>query len=41
MSIETLGRLPRLHASTFRESWVVWSELVGVDIVQQALAQIN
>ncbi|WP_428149049.1 LysR substrate-binding domain-containing protein [Brevundimonas sp.] len=30
MSIETLGRLPRLHASTFRESWDVWSELVGL-----------
>ena len=32
MSIETLGRLPRLHASTFRESWAVWSELVGVSL---------
>lgn len=30
MSIEAMGRLPRLHASTFRESWSVWSELVGV-----------
>ena len=32
MTIEALGRLPRLHASTFRESWAVWSELVGVPL---------
>lgn len=30
LTIEAMGRLPRLHASTFRESWTVWSELVGV-----------
>jgi len=30
MTIEAMGRLPRLHASTFRESWTVWGELVGV-----------
>lgn len=30
ITIEAMGRLPRLHASTFRESWRVWSELVGV-----------
>ncbi len=30
ITIEAMGRLPRLHASTFRESWTVWSELVGV-----------
>lgn len=30
MTIEAMGRLPRLHASTFRESWTVWSELVGI-----------
>ena len=30
MTIEAMGRLPRLHASTFRESWAVWCELVGV-----------
>ena len=30
MTLEAMGRLPRLHASTFRESWTVWSELVGV-----------
>lgn len=32
MTIEAMGRLPRLHASTFRESWAVWSELVGVSL---------
>ncbi len=32
MTLEALGRLPRLHASTFRESWAVWSELVGVSL---------
>lgn len=31
-SIAVMGRLPRLHASTFRESWAVWSELVGVPL---------
>lgn len=30
MTVEAMARLPRLHASTFRESWAVWSELVGV-----------
>ena len=30
ITMEALGRLPRLHASTFRESWAVWSELVGI-----------
>ena len=30
INIEDLARLPRLHASTFRESWAVWSQLVGV-----------
>jgi len=30
MTIEAMGQLPRLHASTFRESWMVWSDLVGV-----------
>lgn len=30
LTIEAMGRLPRLHASTFRESWTVWGELVGV-----------
>lgn len=30
LTVEAMGRLPRLHASTFRESWAVWSELVGV-----------
>lgn len=30
MTLEALGRLPRLQASTFRESWAVWSDLVGV-----------
>lgn len=32
MTVEAMGRLPRLHASTFRESWSVWSELVGVSL---------
>jgi len=30
ITMEALGRLPRLHASTFRESWTVWGELVGI-----------
>lgn len=30
MNLDAMGRLPRLHASTFRESWTVWSDLVGV-----------
>ena len=30
VTIEDMGRLPRLHASTFRESWAIWSELVGI-----------
>lgn len=30
LTLEAMGRMPRLHASTFRESWTVWSELVGV-----------
>jgi LysR family glycine cleavage system transcriptional activator len=30
LSLEAFGRLPRLHAATFPESWRVWSELTGV-----------
>ncbi|WP_396592927.1 LysR substrate-binding domain-containing protein [Brevundimonas sp. R86498] len=30
ITLEALGRLPRLHASTFRESWAIWSALVEV-----------
>lgn len=32
ITIEAMSRLPRLHAATFRESWAVWSELVGVGL---------
>ncbi len=32
ITVEAMGRLPRLHAATFRESWAVWSDLVGVDL---------
>lgn len=32
ITIEAMGRLPRLHAATFRESWSVWGELVGVGL---------
>ena len=31
-TIETLARLPRLHAATFRESWKAWGELTGIDL---------
>jgi len=31
-TLDTLARLPRLYASTFPESWVVWSELVGATL---------
>src|SRR5690606_19634361 len=30
ITLEAMGRLPRLRASTFRESWRIWSDLVGV-----------
>lgn len=30
VDVETFGRLPRLYATTFRESWRVWQELAGV-----------
>lgn len=30
--LDALAGLPRLHAATFRESWAVWSELVGVQL---------
>lgn len=30
MTLDALGRLPRLRASTFRQSWRIWSDLVGV-----------
>ncbi len=30
LSPEAFARLPRLHATTFPESWRVWSELTGV-----------
>jgi LysR family glycine cleavage system transcriptional activator len=28
-TLESMAQLPRLHASTFRESWAVWSDLIG------------
>lgn len=31
-TLEAMARLPRLHASTFRESWAVWSDLVGLSL---------
>lgn len=32
MDSTAFGRLPRLHAATFRESWRVWGELSGVSL---------
>ena len=32
ISVEAMARLPRLHAATFRKSWAVWSDLVGVTL---------
>ncbi len=37
LSIEAMGRMPRLHASTFRESWAVWGDLVGVSLPAPSL----
>lgn len=31
-SVEEMARLPRLHSATFRESWAVWSALVGATL---------
>ena len=31
-SITAVARLPRLHSATFRESWSVWSALMGLDL---------
>lgn len=32
IDLKAFGRLPRLTAATFRESWRVWGELSGVDL---------
>lgn len=32
LGVEAMMRLPRLKAATFRESWSVWSKLVGVEL---------
>lgn len=37
MSIQAMAQLPRLHSATFRESWEVWSGLVGVDLPPAAV----
>ena len=31
-SIAAIARLPRLHSATFRESWSVWSALMGIEL---------
>ncbi|CAN5249588.1 LysR family transcriptional regulator [soil metagenome] len=31
-SIAAIARLPRLHSATFRESWTVWSRLMGLTL---------
>ena len=37
MDLAAFGRLPRLTASTFRESWRVWGDLSGVDLPPAAV----
>ncbi|CAL1691343.1 HTH-type transcriptional regulator TrpI [Brevundimonas subvibrioides] len=37
LTVEAMARLPRLHSATFRESWTVWSKLVGVDLPPAAV----
>ena len=39
ITIDAMMRLPRLHASTFRESWSVWTELVGVPLPATILSR--
>jgi len=39
MTMEALARLPRLHAATFRESWAVWADLVGVNLAPPPVGQ--
>lgn len=36
-SISAIARLPRLHSATFRESWSVWSDLMGFDLPPAAV----
>ena len=37
LTVQDMARLPRLHSATFRESWSVWSRLVGVDLPPAAV----
>ncbi|MDP3406059.1 MAG: LysR substrate-binding domain-containing protein [Brevundimonas sp.] len=39
ITVEAMARLPRLHAATFRESWAVWADLVGVPLPDTPLVR--